>query len=154
MPFLMRKQLAKQKNFLEEPLELMTKQVIHPIIILTYKPQLLGAGYLAGKESELGKLGIQTEVIEWKSPNPGSLFYKGLETGNPCDVKFIVNADDFPVDDNGVLETFSFMKDRLQGYPLAVGQRRRIRLSYFDNLNARRQLHEMFMATLYPDVDT
>lgn len=120
-------------------------------VVLTYKPELLHGRDLLCHERELERSGVELKSIEWTGLNPGATFYTSLDIGGPVNTRFILNADDFPVDEDTIIDTLYFMRGVLAERAVIIGQRKEVKLSAFDELNRRRQAHEMFMTTLYPE---
>ncbi len=120
-------------------------------VVLTYKPELLRGRDLLCHERELGKSDVELKSIEWTGLNPGATFYASLDIGGPANKRFVLNADDFPVDEEGIIDALYYMRGVLTERSVIIGQRKEVKLSAFNGLNRRRQVHEMFMATLYPD---
>ncbi|MBI2232791.1 MAG: hypothetical protein HYU56_02640 [Candidatus Aenigmarchaeota archaeon] len=142
---------ANLKKILRRSLRNQEKTGYSQYIVLTYKPELLHGRDLLCHGTELERSGVELKPIEWTGLNPGTTFYASLDIGGPVNTRFILNADDFPVDEGAIIDTLYFMRGVLAERPVIIGQRKEAKLSAFEELNRRRQVHEMFMATLYPE---
>ena len=142
---------ANLKKILRRSLRNQEKTGYSQYVVLTYKPELLHGRDLLYHERELERNGVELEPIEWTGLNPGATFYASLDVGGPVNTRFVLNADDFPVDEDAIIDTLYFMRGVLAERPVIIGQRKEVKLSAFEEVNRRRQVHEMFMATLYPE---
>lgn len=124
-------------------------------VVLSYKPEVANPQYFEIKQEELAREGVDARFRQWTRPDAGTNFYNALDIGASAEATFVLSSDDFPVYDRTVAETINHCVKYVfeDGHPAAVGQRTAIKLSTNPTMDRRRQIHEMFLATLFPEND-